>query len=143
MEKLFKRKRLTSSPVTGSEDRVVPLHFFEDSLLVQGNNMAVSLVFDDVLDPEMLRSSLEGLVKRDGWQRLGGRLRKNVRKFLLLLYFSLFKVTSHGDIQSSMIHEGDMDYITVTEAESLPATFAPVRCTTSAKQTLHAPCLAL
>ncbi|EGS23685.1 uncharacterized protein CTHT_0003820 [Thermochaetoides thermophila DSM 1495] len=80
MEKLFKRKRLTSSPVTGSEDRVVPLHFFEDSLLVQGNNMAVSLVFDDVLDPEMLRSSLEGLVKRDGWQRLGGRLRKNVRK---------------------------------------------------------------
>lgn len=40
--------------------------------------MAVSLVFDDVLDPEMLRKALEGLVKRDGWQRLGGRLRKNV-----------------------------------------------------------------
>ncbi|UKZ75596.1 hypothetical protein TrVFT333_003284 [Trichoderma virens FT-333] len=41
--------------------------------------MAVSLVFDDVLDPEKLRGSLEGLVKREGWQRLGGRLRKNVR----------------------------------------------------------------
>ena len=58
-------------------DRVVPLHFFEDSLLVQGNNMAVSLVFEDVLDPEKLRQSLESLVKREGWQRLGGRLRKN------------------------------------------------------------------
>ncbi|PKK50836.1 hypothetical protein CI102_4473 [Trichoderma harzianum] len=42
-----------------------------------GNNFAVSLVFDDVLDPEKLRESLEGLVKREGWQRLGGRLRKN------------------------------------------------------------------
>jgi hypothetical protein len=64
-------------PIPG--DRVVPLHFFEDSLLVQGNNMAVSLVFDAVLDPESLRESLESLVKQEGWQRLGGRLRKNVR----------------------------------------------------------------
>ncbi|KAL2809113.1 hypothetical protein BJX63DRAFT_406903 [Aspergillus granulosus] len=58
-------------------DRVLPLHFFENSLLVQGNNMAVSLVFDAVLDPEKLRHALEGLVRRQGWQRLGGRLRKN------------------------------------------------------------------
>ncbi|KAJ5788143.1 Transferase [Penicillium paradoxum] len=63
------------APIPG--DRVVPLHFFEDSLLVQGNNMAVSLVFDAVLDPEILRESLGGLVKQEGWQRLGGRLRKN------------------------------------------------------------------
>ncbi|KAJ5446065.1 hypothetical protein N7491_002147 [Penicillium cf. griseofulvum] len=62
-------------PIPG--DRVMPLHFFEDSLLVQGNNMAVSLVFDAVLDPERLRESLEGLVRQEGWQRLGGRLRKN------------------------------------------------------------------
>ncbi|KAM7197838.1 hypothetical protein V8F33_005330 [Rhypophila sp. PSN 637] len=58
-------------------DRVVPLHFFENSLLVQGNNMAVPLVFDEVLDPQKIRDALEGLVKRDGWQRLGGRLKKN------------------------------------------------------------------
>ena len=60
-------------------DRAVPLHFFESSLLVQNSNMAVSMVFDEVLDPEKLKMSLESLVKRDGWQRLGGRLRKNVR----------------------------------------------------------------
>ncbi|KAL4934873.1 hypothetical protein BDV06DRAFT_234997 [Aspergillus oleicola] len=62
-------------PVSG--DRVVPLHFFENSLLVQGNNMAVSLVFNAVLDAQKLRVSLEALVKREGWERLGGRLRRN------------------------------------------------------------------
>lgn len=75
MDKLFGRKPAVDPVPT---DRVVPLHFFENSPLVQGNNMAVSLVFDDVLDPEKLSDSLEGLVKREGWQRLGGRLRKNV-----------------------------------------------------------------
>ncbi|KAH7002415.1 hypothetical protein EDB80DRAFT_809394 [Ilyonectria destructans] len=60
-------------------DRVLPLHFFESGPIVQGNNMAMSIVFDDVLDPESLRRSLEDLVKREGWQRFGGRLRKNVR----------------------------------------------------------------
>lgn len=65
-----------AAPAPG--DRVRPLHFFEDSLLVQGNNMAVSLVFNEVLDPEKLRQALEGLVKRPGWERLGGRLNTNV-----------------------------------------------------------------
>lgn len=76
MDLLFGRK---PGPAHIPGDRIVPLHFFENSPLVQGNNFAVSLVFDDVLDPEKLRESFEGLVKRDGWQRLGGRLRKNVR----------------------------------------------------------------
>ncbi|KAL2757319.1 hypothetical protein ACRALDRAFT_1067935 [Sodiomyces alcalophilus JCM 7366] len=74
MEYLFGRKPAVELDPT---DRVLPLHFFENSRLVQGNNMAVSLVFDDVLDPEKLRQSLEGLVKREGWQKLGGRLRTN------------------------------------------------------------------
>jgi hypothetical protein len=77
MDKLFGRKPAVALVPT---DRVLPLHFFENSPLVQGNNMAVSLVFDDVLDPTKLREALAGLVKRDGWQRLGGRLRKNVCK---------------------------------------------------------------
>lgn len=74
MDWLFGRKPAAPPNET---DRAMPLHFFEDSALVQGNNMAVSLVFDEVLDPEKLRASLEGLVKREGWQRLGGRLMKN------------------------------------------------------------------
>ena len=75
MDTLLRRRQVVE-PRPG--DRVVPLHFFENSLLVQGNNMAVSLVFDNVLDPEKLRLSLEGLVRRKGWERLGGRLKKNV-----------------------------------------------------------------
>lgn len=35
-------------------------------------------VFDEVLDPEVLREALENVVRRPGWERLGGRLRKNV-----------------------------------------------------------------
>ncbi|KAL4974581.1 hypothetical protein BDW66DRAFT_161145 [Aspergillus desertorum] len=68
--------RVPAEAVPG--DRIVPLHFFENSFLVQGNNMTVSLVFDAVLNPSVLRSSLESLVKREGWQRLGGRPRKNI-----------------------------------------------------------------
>ncbi|KAL4969840.1 uncharacterized protein BDV14DRAFT_195372 [Aspergillus stella-maris] len=75
MDWLFGR-RPVQAPVPG--DRVLPLHFFENSLLVQGNNMAVSLVFNEVLDANKLRDSLEGLVKRAGWERLGGRLRRNL-----------------------------------------------------------------
>ncbi|KAL4799578.1 hypothetical protein BDV19DRAFT_261542 [Aspergillus venezuelensis] len=74
MDWFFGRKPV-QAPVPG--DRVLPLHFFENSLLVQGNNMAVSLVFNEVLDANKLRDSLEGLVKREGWERLGGRLRRN------------------------------------------------------------------
>ena len=94
MDKLLGRKPAAAAAAgstdAGPADRVVPLHFFENSLLVQGNNMAVSLVFDDVLDPEKLRSSLEGLIKREGWQRLGGRLRKNVCFFVFCAFFFYF-----------------------------------------------------
>lgn len=60
-------------------DRVQPLHFFENNLLVQGNNMSGLAVFDEILDPDVLREALENVVNRSGWERLGGRLRKNVR----------------------------------------------------------------
>lgn len=35
-------------------------------------------VFDDVLDAEKLRDSLEKLARHDGWNKLGARLRKDV-----------------------------------------------------------------
>ncbi|KAK1825795.1 hypothetical protein QBC39DRAFT_400198 [Podospora conica] len=77
METLSRLLRRQPPPPTVPTDRIIPLHFFENSPLVQGNNMAATLVFDEVLDPEKLRTSLEALVTRDGWHRLGGRLRKN------------------------------------------------------------------
>lgn len=59
-------------------DRVRPLHFFENNLLVQGNNMSGLAVFDEAIDPEVLREALENVVKRPGWKKLGGRLKRNV-----------------------------------------------------------------
>lgn len=81
MASFFRSKNVAAVP----GDQVLPLHFFEGSLLVTGNNMAVSLVFDEVLDAEMPRQTLEGLVKRSGWERLGWRLNRNVSYSISLL----------------------------------------------------------
>ncbi|KAG8160689.1 hypothetical protein KVR01_008953 [Diaporthe batatas] len=75
MDYLFGGRKPAAETIPG--DRVRPLHFFENNLLVQGNNMSGLAVFDEVLDPEVLREALEGVVKRPGWERLGGRLKRN------------------------------------------------------------------
>jgi hypothetical protein len=59
-------------------DRVVPLHFFDDGPLWRAFILYSMFVFDEVLDPEKLHSSLEGLTRKDGWWKLGARLRQNV-----------------------------------------------------------------
>lgn len=64
-------------------DRVLPLCFLDRSVFVTGMNTAAVLVFDEVLDPEKLRASLEGLVKRKGWERLGARIRESMSIYLL------------------------------------------------------------
>ncbi|ELQ33658.1 hypothetical protein OOU_Y34scaffold00913g5, partial [Pyricularia oryzae Y34] len=38
--------------------------------------------FDDVLDANVLYQALEALIRRDGWRKMGGRLRLNVLRFL-------------------------------------------------------------
>lgn len=61
-------------------DQVIPLHFFDDSLIFRSIIVYMLIVVNDVLDPEKLRGSLERLIQRHGWQKLGGRLRKTVRQ---------------------------------------------------------------
>lgn len=67
-----------AAPARVPTDKVIPLHFWDDSPLYRRIALYNLKVFDDALDPEMLRSSLETLVPQDTWQKLGGRLRKNV-----------------------------------------------------------------
>lgn len=67
-----------AAPARVPTDKVIPLHFWDDSPLYRRIALYNLKVFDDVLDPEMLRSSLEALVSQDTWRKLGGRLRKNV-----------------------------------------------------------------
>ncbi|KAI6511026.1 hypothetical protein MCOR13_000712 [Pyricularia oryzae] len=66
-----------SAPVPLPGDRVVPMNSLDDNALVHNTTLVVSFVFDALLDPEKLRDSLESLIKRDGWQKLGARIRYN------------------------------------------------------------------
>ena len=67
------------SPNIDPSDQVIPLHWFEDGFMWKKVIVYTLFVFDDVLDPDHLRQSLEALIARDGYKKLGGRLRKNVR----------------------------------------------------------------
>ncbi|KAF2651410.1 hypothetical protein K491DRAFT_696469 [Lophiostoma macrostomum CBS 122681] len=58
-------------------DRIVPLHFFDDGPLWRAFILYSMFVFDGVLDAEKLRSSLEQLTRREGWWKLGARLRQS------------------------------------------------------------------
>ncbi|KAJ4396246.1 hypothetical protein N0V93_000465 [Gnomoniopsis smithogilvyi] len=74
---MFSFFRRRPAPVPG--DLVVPLHGFDDLWYYQGAIFHVLFVFDDVLDHAVLHDSLETLIRREGWQKLGARLRKQVR----------------------------------------------------------------
>lgn len=91
-------------------DRVQPLHFFENNLLVQGNNMSGLAVFDEVLDPEVLREALGNVVKRPGWERLGGRLRRNVRINCDLLVVISFPIPGHSSNALASCRRGGTCY---------------------------------
>lgn len=67
------------APALVPTDQVIPLHWFEDGVMWKKVIVYTLFVFDDVLDPEKLRTSLEKLVARDGYKKLGARLRRNVR----------------------------------------------------------------
>ena len=71
----------SAAPARVPTDAVIPLNFFDDTPLWRAFVLYSMFVFDDVLDTEKLRSSLEALVQREGWRKLGARLRRNVRQF--------------------------------------------------------------
>ncbi|OBS20406.1 hypothetical protein FPOA_06777 [Fusarium poae] len=63
-------------PARIESDQVIPLHVWDDSPLYRRIALYNLEVFDDVLNPEKLRGSLETLVSQKTWRKLGGRLRK-------------------------------------------------------------------
>ncbi|KAK2729386.1 lysR family regulatory protein [Colletotrichum kahawae] len=66
-----------SVPAAVSTDSVTPLHYFDDAPLWRSFILYSLLVFDEVLDADTLRSSLQRLTCRKGWRKLSARLRKN------------------------------------------------------------------
>lgn len=77
----FKASMTTSQQDTAAQaepDLVLPLHYFDNSAMFTNITMYAIMVFDDVLDSDKLASSLEQLVRRETWQKLGARVRKGV-----------------------------------------------------------------
>lgn len=72
---LFGQKKAPERVVT---DRVVPVGFFDNTILFRTFVMYTLFVFDDVLDTEKLRSSMESVISRPGWNKMGARLRRRV-----------------------------------------------------------------
>ncbi|KAI1328002.1 hypothetical protein F5Y16DRAFT_370358 [Xylariaceae sp. FL0255] len=58
-------------------DTVIPMHSCDDTPINRSMVVMFMMRFDDVLDPSKLRSSLEKLLSRDDWRKLGARVRLN------------------------------------------------------------------
>ena len=62
----------------GTGDKVLPLRFMDSNDIFQKLALDLTLRFDDVLDPEKLRLSLERLIEIGNWHQIGARYKKNV-----------------------------------------------------------------
>lgn len=69
---------IQGSASAGPEDEVVQFRFWDDNDVMQKLVMEFTYRFDDVLDPEKLKSSLERLLQIGKWRQIGARFRKNV-----------------------------------------------------------------
>ncbi|KAH7559652.1 hypothetical protein BM1_03286 [Bipolaris maydis] len=58
-------------------DQVIPFHVLDDGYVNRNVVMEASYRFDDVLDVDRLRLALHRLMQRDGWKKLGARIRQN------------------------------------------------------------------
>jgi hypothetical protein len=59
-------------------DEVIPARFWDTNDVFQKLVMEFTYRFDDVLDAEKLKSSLERLLEIGEWKNLGARFKKNV-----------------------------------------------------------------
>ncbi|ELQ41678.1 hypothetical protein OOU_Y34scaffold00258g12 [Pyricularia oryzae Y34] len=62
-----------------SADTIIPLHEYDCMPLLTTIFLTILLKYDRVLDPEALRKSLIQLIDRDGWRKLGARLKQDAK----------------------------------------------------------------
>jgi hypothetical protein len=73
---LFNKKSI--SPPTIPTDEIVPMHDGDSLPSLQDVQIEFTCRFNDVLDANKLKKSLERLLEFPGWRKLGGRVRLNV-----------------------------------------------------------------
>ncbi|KAK2774733.1 lysR family regulatory protein [Colletotrichum kahawae] len=67
----------TPGPQRVPNDEVVPVGYFDDTIIFRNFVFYALFDFDSVLAPEMLHDSLRDLLSQPGWNKLGARLRRN------------------------------------------------------------------
>lgn len=67
-------------PPRVQSDTILPLRPQDDNLIYRSIFINVLMRFDSQLDQDKLCVSLERLLRRDGWNKFGARLRLNVRQ---------------------------------------------------------------
>jgi hypothetical protein len=72
-----------AAPATVPTDTIIPVHAWDDTALCRAAVLYDLMRFDDVLDAGRLRTSLEKLLLREGWRKLGARVRLNVSPSLI------------------------------------------------------------
>ncbi|KAF1362274.1 hypothetical protein EJ07DRAFT_107465 [Lizonia empirigonia] len=70
-------QQVPTPPPTVHTDKILPLNAADDTTVLRSVVVVLSYRFDDVLDPEKLKSSYEKLLDRPGWRKIGARLRLN------------------------------------------------------------------
>ncbi|KAI6778163.1 AAA ATPase [Emericellopsis cladophorae] len=66
-----------AAPARVATDCVVPVGFFDNTIIFRTLVLYTLFAFDDVLDPYRLRTSLARVVAQPGWNKLGARVRRN------------------------------------------------------------------
>lgn len=74
-----KSDRVESAPKWRPTDTVLPVHAIDNTATLKAIVTSQALRFNDVLDGDLLHSSLTELLSTGNWKRLGGRFRVNVR----------------------------------------------------------------
>ncbi|KAK6063699.1 lysR family regulatory protein [Seiridium cupressi] len=110
-----------AQPPKVPSDTIIPLYFFDNTPLWRAFILCSTLVFDDVLDPQKLRVSLESLIQRDGWRKLSARLRRNV------CCVALLQSKNHIDHNQE---KGELEY-------HIPAQFTRERPALSYRHVIH------
>lgn len=70
------RLRKISQSAGDTTPKTIPLNYYDDNILMQTVVFRFMLAFDTALDPEKLHSAFCTLAEKEGWEKIGARLRR-------------------------------------------------------------------
>ncbi|KAI6350745.1 hypothetical protein MCOR25_010435 [Pyricularia grisea] len=60
-------------------EKIIPLHEYDSMPFLTGLVLTLLLKYDRVLDPDVLRDAMIKLIDREGWRKLGSRLKRDAK----------------------------------------------------------------